>query len=156
MLLPSPILDKTFTSTSSTADHALIFTATLKMSADRGRCYLRTLMPLLSYLAAVATAAPTTALSPLDSGLITDLPVTDSVEEYGISPHSLVKRHDYYIVCGKDPQDNNKKSGISGPEDIQLARRCIANPYYYYCDRGKPKSSLPAHINSRLVSDSAP
>ena len=105
------------------------------MSTARGRLTLHAFILLL--LTFVVIAAPTSAYVVLDTKPVSDPSTPAPVGEPELSTRALVKRHDWYVSCGKDPQDNDQKSGIKGPEDIPLARRCIARPYYYSCDSGK-------------------
>jgi hypothetical protein len=58
-------------------------------------------------------------------------------------PRSLVKRHEYYLTCGTEPQDRRPVTPFVGQEDIKLARKCLGSSYPYICDAGRYKSDEP-------------
>lgn len=109
------------------------------MATIRFRVSVVALM-LLVYFAAAATV-PTSDLSLRLTDLVSHVSVSASNAESASTSRSLVKRHDYYVACGIDPQDNNPKTGLEGAEDIKLARTCISPPYRYSCDQRESTGS---------------
>lgn len=79
-----------------------------------------------------------TALRPSLPTIETSPSLPDAAASSDEAGPSLVKRHNYYLSCGTEPQ----QPGISfkGLEDIKLARRCLASPFRYNCDAGKRDS----------------
>lgn len=94
------------------------------------------LATLLVYLLFVTTAlsAPT-LLSPgsvsVDQDWAGELDLLPAMLKH--ESRELVKRHEWAMICGLYVQGSTK-GPLSGPEDLELSRKCLGPPYKYTCN----------------------
>lgn len=99
----------------------------IRMSISKKICELL-LISLLGMLY-LASALPMLQLPDANDGL--DLHPNDSLHDT-----SLVKRHQYNLLCGTIVQHLRPEAPFEGQEDIKLSRKCLVSRYQYMCDAG--------------------